>query len=250
MPESLFNNLLWIWIVVALIVFPFQFKTTAPYGRHIRRGWGHIMDNRIGWMLMEMVSLFAFAWFFLSGKPAATINWFFFFCWAIHYINRSFIFPFRTKTQGKQIPMAVVLMAVFFNSANGFFNGYYFGSMEMYEASWLWDVRFWVGNALFWGGFFINQHSDHILISLRKTNESGYKIPYGGMFRWVSCANHFGEIVQWFGFAMMTWCLPAFSFAIWTAANLIPRAVSHHRWYKSHFQDYPKERKALIPVMF
>ena len=56
MDESTFNYLVWAWIFIALIVFPFQFKTTAPYGRHTRKGWGPLMDNRLGWILMEFWS--------------------------------------------------------------------------------------------------------------------------------------------------------------------------------------------------
>jgi 3-oxo-5-alpha-steroid 4-dehydrogenase 1 len=37
------------------------------------------------------------------------------------------------------------------------------------------------------------------------------------------------------------------SFAIWTAANLIPRGVSHHAWYRRTFADYPANRRAVIP---
>jgi hypothetical protein len=32
-----------------------------------------------------------------------------------------------------------------------------------------------------------------------------------------------------------------------TAANLVPRALSHHRWYQANFPDYPHERRALLP---
>jgi hypothetical protein len=28
---------------------------------------------------------------------------------------------------------------------------------------------------------------------------------------------------------------------------LLPRAISHHKWYKEEFEDYPKERKIIIP---
>jgi 3-oxo-5-alpha-steroid 4-dehydrogenase 1 len=63
----------------------------------------------------------------------------------------------------------------------------------------------------------------------------------------MSCPNLMGEVVQWCGFALMCWNWPALSFAVWTAANLIPRALSHHAWYRSHFPDYPAERRAVIP---
>ena len=89
--------------------------------------------------------------------------------------------------------------------------------------------------------------SDSILINLRKPGETGYKIPQGGMFSHVSCPNHMGEIIEWTGFGIMMWALPGVSFAIWTAANLIPRALEHHKWYYEKFKDYPKDRKAIIP---
>ena len=58
-----------------------------------------------------------------------------------------------------------------------------------------------------------------------------------------------GEIIEWIGFAVMTWSVAALAFAIWTAANLAPRALSHHKWYRETFPDYPTERKALIPFV-
>jgi hypothetical protein len=32
-------------------------------------------------------------------------------------------------------------------------------------------------------------------------------------------------------------------------ANLAPRALKTHRWYKDTFPDYPEQRKALIPFV-
>jgi hypothetical protein len=43
--------------------------------------------------------------------------------------------------------------------------------------------------------------------------------------------------------------MPALSFAIWTIANLLPRALQHHRWYQQTFSEYPAERKAVIPFI-
>jgi len=91
--------------------------------------------------------------------------------------------------------------------------------------------------------------SDNRLIHLRKPDETGYKIPKGGLFRYISCPNLFGEMVEWAGFVLMCWSWPALSFAVWTAANLGPRALAHHRWYRSHFKDYPPERKAVVPFV-
>ena len=75
----------------------------------------------------------------------------------------------------------------------------------------------------------------------------GYGIPHGGLYRWVSCPNYLGEMVIWVGWAIVTWSLAGLAFALWTVANLAPRAWSHHRWYQERFEDYPTERKALLP---
>ena len=96
---------------------------------------------------------------------------------------------------------------------------------------------------------YINRSSDNKLISLRKENKE-YQIPQGGMFSYISCPNHFGEIIEWFGFAIIVFNLGALSFAFWTAFNLIPRAMNHHNWYKQSFVEYPKDRKAVIPFLF
>jgi hypothetical protein len=58
-----------------------------------------------------------------------------------------------------------------------------------------------------------------------------------------------GELIEWLGFAILCWNMPALAFFIWSAANLVPRAMSHHRWYKNKFQNYPAERKAILPYI-
>ena len=98
-------------------------------------------------------------------------------------------------------------------------------------------------------GMFINQQSDRILFNLRKPGETGYKIPMGGMYRYISCPNYFGELLEWVGWAVLTWSLPGAVFALWTAANLVPRALSHHRDYQRRFDNYPADRKAIIPMV-
>ena len=95
---------------------------------------------------------------------------------------------------------------------------------------------------------YINRSSDNKLISLRKENTE-YQIPHGGMFKYISCPNHFGEIVEWIGFAVIVFNLGTLSFALWTAFNLIPRALNHHTWYINSFEEYPNKRKAVIPFI-
>ena len=248
---TLFNEFVLGWIAVAFILFPIQLFVTAPYGRHVRRGWGPSLPNRFGWFAMEIASLAVFATLFLAGPaPKSAPMWVFFSFWVAHYTNRSLIFPWRVRTSGKTIPLVIVASAVCFNSVNAALNGYYLGSLASYPVNWLWDIRFIAGAAMFLAGGAINIWADEKLIALRAGGDAtGYAVPRGGLFEFVSCPNHLGEIVEWFGFALMCWNLPALSFAIWTATNLVPRALSHHAWYRDHFRDYPRMRTAVIPVL-
>ena len=63
----------------------------------------------------------------------------------------------------------------------------------------------------------------------------------------MSCPNYLGECIEWLGFALMASTLASLAFFVFTVANLLPRALTHHRWYRSQFPGYPKERKALVP---
>lgn len=148
------------------------------------------------------------------------------------------------------MPVAIFAFAMIFNFCNGFFNGYYFGYLHHdYAITWLYDPRFILGCTLFITGMSINISSDEKLLHLRQSNAGGYKIPFGGLFEKVSCPNFFGEITEWIGYAIMVWGLAAASFAIWTAVNLIPRALDHHRWYRQNFDTYPSTRKAIFPYL-
>jgi 3-oxo-5-alpha-steroid 4-dehydrogenase 1 len=244
--------LVWPWVLIGLMVFLTLFFVSAPYGRHNRKGWGWQIDNRLGWIVMEIISPLVFAYFFLSGNQAKSLTmWIFASLWIGHYLNRSIIFPLRLQTNGKKMPLTIALMAVFFNSVNGFLNGYYLGNLSgVYANDWWFNPLTIIGLTLFITGFYINLQADEILLKLRKnTQQSTYQIPRGGLYQWISCPNYFGEIIEWTGFALMTMTWPAWTFAWWTIANLLPRAISNHQWYQNYFPDYPKNRKALIPYL-
>ena len=56
MTQDWLNGFLYGWIALALILLPVQLLITAPYGRHASARWGPVMDNRLGWIVMEIVS--------------------------------------------------------------------------------------------------------------------------------------------------------------------------------------------------
>ena len=236
-------------LVVAAGVFVALFFVSAPYGRHIRKGWGPLIPNLFAWIIMEAPSVVVFAIFFALGKVDKNLPILIFFAlWEGHYIHRAFIYPLTIRDGFKKMPILVMSLGFAFNLGNAYANGRYLFSLSGgYPQSWLLDARFLAGVTLFVAGFVANRWGDLALRQLRKPGETGYKIPYGGLFRWVSCPNYLGEIVEWCGWALATWSLPGAAFAAWTIANLAPRARSHHAWYHENFPEYPEERKALIP---
>jgi hypothetical protein len=236
------------WIAVAVATMVVLRFVSAPYGRHTRPGWGPTLSNRLGWMIMESPGLLILPTLFLLGPAAKTpLHWILFAGYLTHYVHRALIYPFRLRTQGKRMPVAIMGSAIFFNLVNTSLIGYSLGYQSSFPQDWLSHPLFWIGAALFVGGFLLNLDADTRLLRLRKPGETGYKIPQGGLFRWISCPNHFAEMVEWCGYALMSWNLAGLTFAIWTIANLLPRALDHHKWYKEKFADYPAERKAVIP---
>lgn len=240
---------IYIWIAIAVILFPIQLFISAPYGRHTKTSWGPLIANKLGWILMEGWALVACWFFYLKYFNTNTYSLFFVGLYTVHYINRSFIFPLRTKTDGKQMPLVIALSAMLFNSVNASSIGYYLSKVTVYPSAYFLQWNFIVGLILFLIGFYINNKSDDILIKLRNPGETGYKIPQGFLFNYISCPNLFGEILEWFGFMLLVWNLAGLSFFVWTVSNLLPRAMHHHKWYLQHFSEYPKNRKAVFPYV-
>lgn len=245
---TIFNGLLVAWSVLAVVVFVALFFIAAPYGRHVRKGWGYTVGNKVGWVLMEAPAPITLAVCFILGGDAGITGILFMLLWEAHYIHRAFIYPFSLRGTARRMPLSVVSFGFFFNLMNGYLNGrYIFTFSGGYSVNWLGDPRFIIGTVIFITGFVINRQADRILRSLREPGESVYKISDRKLFRWVSSPNYLGEITIWIGWAIGTWSLPGLVFAFWTVANLLPRARANHAWYKATFPDYPPERKALVP---
>lgn len=247
----MFNYLVIGWTILALILIPVLWHITAPYGRYARQGWGLMINHFQGWIVMEMVSPICFVLaFFYNPTSKSVYNYLFLGLWLAHYINRSIVFPLRFPNKQKLMPLTIMINAVVFNVVNSSINGYYLGSVKpYYDHDYYMQWCFIAGILLFVLGWLINIYSDNVLLGLRKPGESGYKIPHGGLFEYVSAPNYLGEMIEWLGYAIAVGGLPAWSFAVWTAANLVPRAMAHHHWYQQQFPDYPANRKALIPFL-
>ena len=244
---GLYQLILLIMLLTAPLVFVVLFYVSAPYGRHTRGGWGMCFSNRIGWLVMEspacLLVLVLVVLFADLNLPILVML----LIWQSHYVYRAFVYPFSLK-ENRNMPVSVIGMALVFNSANAYLIAGHF-AFHTYSDAWFVSPAFLLGTMLFFAGMLITRLSDRTLRQLSEDNQ-GYNIPAGGMYQLISCPNYLGEIIQWLGWAVLTWSTAGFVFLIWTMANLIPRAVEHHRWYQQQFPDYPKNRKAIIPYVW
>jgi len=239
----------WALMGAGVLTFGILWRVAAPYGRFMRDGWGPALPSRWGWVLMEAPSAAGFpVVFFFGAHRLDAVPLLLLALWLAHYLYRAFVFPWRLKERGKRMPWEIVGMGLFFNCVNTWLNARWIADAGRYDASWLSDPRFASGVALFAAGYAVNQHADSVLLALRPST-GGYRIPFGGLYRWVSCPNYLGEIVEWSGWALAAWSWPGLAFAAFTFTNLAPRALATHRWYRRTFAEYPPERKALVPFV-
>lgn len=235
------------WLILGVITFLclFFLKITAPFGRHTRTDWGPVINNALGWMVMEVFSLItlwgSFMLFYSNDTPI--IAYLPMVLWSMHYINRTFIYPLRLKNKKKKIPVIIVSSAIFFNVVNGGLNGLFLAKGWFIQSG----ILIVIGSIVFLYGMYINMKSDNMLISLRKRGETVYKLPKGFLFDKVTSPNLFGEIIEWLGYFILAPSIASLSFWIWTMANLVPRARDHREWSVQKFENYPKDRKVLFP---
>ncbi len=249
-----FNAFLVAMTLTAVGVFCALFAVDAGYGQYIDRRWGKAISNRVGWVMMELPVVVLFAAYWLqSNRTSAPTPFVFFLLFNLHYLQRTFIFPLLIRGDDK-MPLSIILFGMIFNTANAYMQGawiFYLSPPTLYTPGWLKSPQFLIGSSIFLTGFAINLHSDHIIRSLRAPGDTAFHIPHGGLFDYVTAANYFGELVEWIGWAILTWSWAGVVFAVWTFANLVPRADRHHRWYMEQFGNtYPQSRKRMIPFVY
>ena len=253
--QEAFNIFLLVMAIIAVVVFVALFFVNAGYGKFYNKRWGPTLDNHLGWFLMEapvFVAMLVLWW--LSDRRTDYVRLVFLLLFEAHYFHRSFIFPLQLRGHSR-MPWAIVGMGALFNTLNAFMQGgwiFYISPADMYPASWLRSLPFIAGVVIFAAGMFINIQSDTIIRHLRQPGDTAHYLPKGGMFRYVAGAKYLGEFMEWAGFALLTWSWSGAVFALWTFANLAPRAARTHDLYASEFPEEfdPQKVKRIIPFIY
>ena len=256
MEQETFHLFLWVMSGIALLVFIALYFVKAGYGIFRTPSWGWSINNKTAWVLMEspvfIVMLVLWAY---SGVGVALPQFLFLLLFLLHYFQRSFVFPFLMKGKSK-MPVAIMAMGIVFNVLNGMMQAgglFYFNENVSTGIGWnyLSEPHAIIGLILFFIGMGVNLHSDHVIRTLRKPGDTRHYLPQRGMYRYVTSANYFGELVEWTGFAVLTASPAAWVFVWWTAANLVPRANAiYHRYCDEFGVESVGKRKRIIPYIY
>ena len=204
-----------VWTAFAVVTGVVLLRVVAPYGRHARPGWGVRIPAVPAWMAMEAASPLVMTLLFVRGDRVDDLAARMFLAlWLAHYAYRSVVFPLLGRGRKAPVPLGVFASALAFNVINAAFNGQWlFAVGPVRGSAWLLDPRFLVGTTVFATGFIIHLRADAILRGLRSVDEGGYRVPRGFLFERVSCPNYFGEVMEWTGWALLTWSCAGLSFA-------------------------------------
>ena len=236
-----------IWAVAALPALAAGLAGWDPVGRLGRGGVGPRLNSRWAWFLLELPALVTFPAIYLASDNLHLVGNIVVGLWLAHYVHRGLLWCALVPKRDATVPLTMCTASVVFNLINGGLLGWFMGYVADYPDQWLMDPRFIAGLALFIGGAALNIWADYRLRYLRNRDAGRRVVPSGGPFDVVCCPNLSGEIIEWLGFALLTWSLPGFAFALWTIANLVPRALWRRNWYRENFSGYPRERAALFP---
>ncbi|XP_017401488.1 3-oxo-5-alpha-steroid 4-dehydrogenase 1 isoform X3 [Cebus imitator] len=250
--ERLLSALVYLQCAAGCLILGVNQQRNSPYGRQATPRCRLRVPARVAWAVQELPSL-ALPLYQCASESAPRLryapNCILLAMFLVHYVQRSLIYPFLIRG-GTPMPLFSCILATMFCTGNSYLQSRYLSHCAVYADDWLRDPRFLMGFGLWLMGMLINIHSDHILRNLRKPGDTGYKIPRGGLFEYVTAANYFGEIVEWGGYALASWSVEGAAFAFFTFCFLCGRAKGHHQWYLQNFEEYPKFRKILIPFLF
>ena len=267
MVEFFFGNFYYYFLLamtlLAVVVFIVLQFITPAYGMTFNNRWGVSIRSNWGWVLMEspvfLLMLVIYLSAIITGAPYTvqtfpwvTFSMFIFF--ELHYLQRSFIFPGLMRGTSK-MPLSLIFSGFFFNMMNAYMQGgwLFYVSPERYTLCWFWSPQYIIGTIMFFAGMIINMHSDRIIRELRKDKkDNNYYLPTGFLFDKVNSANFFGELMEWAGFAILTWSLPGAIFFLWSFANIVPRSKAVFERYSQFFGDNFRKlnRYKIFPYIY
>lgn len=263
MVAFLFGNFYYYFLMamtlLAIVVFVILQFVTPAYGMTFNNRWGASINSKWGWVIMEapVFILMCVLYGYALKHQVCAFNWvtfWIFILFQLHYFQRSYVFPACMRGNSK-MPLSIIFTGFFFNTTNAYMQGgwLFYIAPDYYTIDWFWSPQFIVGTILFFVGMVINMHSDRIIRKLRKDRkDNNYYLPTGFLFDKVNSANYFGELLEWFAFALLSWSLAGVVFFLWSFANIVPRSKAVYERYIQFFGDDFKKlnRYKIFPYIY
>lgn len=245
LPEwTIFNIILYsFFLLLALGVGPAEYfgSSMMNYSK-FRTGKG--ISGRTGMVILYFLPFAAITFVALPYLPVASlVQWMVYLAVAFHFVKRVLESLFVHKYAGKIDLFTTFAIAGFYSLAAGMI-----GWLNRNPLS-VPDAWFYIGISLYIIGMAGNFYHHKLLADLRK-NSLDYFIPKGGLFEYVVCPHYLFEILIWLGIALLSRHLVAWIILLFIVLYLVTRSLRALKWYHEKFQDFPKDRKAILPFVF
>jgi 3-oxo-5-alpha-steroid 4-dehydrogenase 1 len=216
--------------------------------------WTASVNSRVGWFVAYLVPLLVYVGLHLqAGSPRSPYHWALLAGMVFHFGKRCLESLFLHKYSKPTGATAYLLIIWAYSTmvlAAGWFQTHAVSAAE----GWAPELRpaLIAGAGIFLVGQAINFYHHLLLARLRPAGAvgQGYRVPQGGLFRWVACPHYLGEIISWVGYAVMAGLPPSWGNAAVVVVYLGARSRSTLRWYQQNLPDWPADRRALVPRLF
>jgi len=200
-----------------------------------------------GPLVIYLFFYFLLPYVYADSKPRSLAQNLAAICWVGHYLKREFETLFVHRFSNETMP----IFNIFKNS------GYYWGAAAL--------VSYFVNHPLYtdpplpqvYVAFVLfvimeisNAYCHIILRNLRPPGTRERRIPRGFLFEYISCPNYTCEILAWLAFAIMTQTLTAFGFMLLGVVQMWAWAWNKHQRYLKEFENYPKNRWIMLPLIY
>ncbi|XP_065331387.1 probable very-long-chain enoyl-CoA reductase art-1 [Cloeon dipterum] len=224
------------------------------------------LGPQIGWKTVFLAEyagpLFVYLWFYTrpwyfygegaASQPISQCTKIAALCWSVHYAKRLFETVFVHRFSHSTMPMFNLFKNCSYYWLFTAYVAYHVNHPLFTPPS---DTQMYVSLGLF-GVSQLGNLSIHVALrNLRPPGTTVRKIPmptsnpFTGLFNLVSCPNYTYEFGSWASFTAMTQCLPAGLFALAGLYQMTVWAIGKHKLYKKEFSNYPKGRKAILPLL-
>lgn len=227
----------------AVLLGPLDYFEWLPM-RYSKFGTEKGVPSRLGMIILYGLPLIVAT---VAAQPylstATTVQWIVYGIVMLHFAKRTLEVLFVHKYSGKIQPLSLGIIIFAYALMGGLISWLNVNAIPQM------DFLFYLGMVSFLIGALGNTYHHRLLANLRKEKD-GYFIPKGGWFDYAACPHYFFELLGWLGIVLVSRHLFTVLVFIAMLGYLGARSIKTHQWYRERFDDYPSDRKNMIPFIF